>query len=112
MSRHRHEFGVGPEASFDDRRFAIQGSYTGGSDALKKTFASAPKYRVEACNEFCRRELDYNRGDDLLQIGQMDGTVISNWLTRRLPSELRPAAARRMNLWSYPTRTGDGEAQR
>jgi hypothetical protein len=111
MSRHRHEFGVGPEACFDERRFVIRGSYTGGSDALKKTFAHAPKYRIEACNEFCRRELDYDRGDDLLQIGQMDGTVITNWLTRRLPPELRPAAARRMNLWSYPPRSGDSEAR-
>jgi hypothetical protein len=104
MDRHRHEFGVGPEARFDEERFVIEGSYSGGSDALKKTFAGAPKYRAEACNSFCRRVLDYDRGDDLLQIGQMDSTVITNWLTRRLPPELRPAAARTMRVWSYPAR--------
>ena len=104
MARHRHEFGVGPEAQFDEERFVIRGSYGGGSDALKKTFDRAPKYRADACNSFCRHMLDYDRGDDLLQIGQMDSSVITNWLARRLPPELRPAAARTMRVWSYPPR--------
>jgi hypothetical protein len=104
MARHRHEFGVGPEAGFDAERFVITGSYTGGSDALKKTFASAPPYRVAACNDFCRAQLDYGRGDDFLQIGQVDATVVTNWITRRIPSDLRPALARRMKAWSYPER--------
>jgi hypothetical protein len=102
MAQHRHEFGVGPEATFDEERFVIRGSYTGGSDALKKTFGQAPKYRVDACNAFCERELDYGRGDDLLQIGQLDKAVIARWMGRRIPPELRPAAARQMKLWSYP----------
>jgi hypothetical protein len=102
MARHRHEFGVGPEAGFDADRFVITGSYTGGSDALKKTFESAPPYRDAACNEFCRAQLDYGRGDDFLQIGQLDATVVTNWLTRRIPAELRPALARQMKVWSYP----------
>jgi hypothetical protein len=100
--QHRHEFGVGPEARFDGERFVLAGSYTGGSDALKKVFDEAPRYRVDACNDFCRTELDYGRGDDFLQIGQMDATVITNWLTRRIPVELRPALARQMKLWKYP----------
>jgi hypothetical protein len=102
MAHHRHEFGVGPEAGFDEDRFVITGSYTGGSDALKKTFESAPAYREPACNAFCRAELDYGRGDDFLQIGQLDATVITNWITRRIPADLRPALARRMKVWSYP----------
>jgi hypothetical protein len=102
MARHRHEFGVGPEAGFDADRFVITGSYTGGSDALKKTFESAPAYRVAACNDFCRAELDYARGDDFLQIGQLDATVITNWLTRRIPADLRPTLARQMKVWTYP----------
>jgi hypothetical protein len=101
MARHRHEFGVGPDAGFDAERFVITGSYTGGSDALKKTFEDAPAYRVSACNDFCRAQLDYDRGDDFLQIGQLDATVITNWLTRRIPSNLRPALARQMKVWSY-----------
>jgi hypothetical protein len=106
MRDHAHEFGVGRDASFDAERFVIQGSYTGGSDALKKTFASAPKYRVEAANAFCAAELDYGRGDDFLQIGQLDGTIITRWLTERIPEELRPQAARKMKLWTYPTHAG------
>jgi hypothetical protein len=102
FAQHRHEFGVGPDAGFDGERFVLTGSYGGGSDALKKTFADAPRYRVEACNDFCHAQLDYARGDDFLQIGKMDATVITNWLTRRIPGELRPALARQMRLWTYP----------
>ena len=101
MAEHRHEFGVGPEAVFDAERFVIQGSYTGGSDALKKSFTSAAKYRAPAANAFCERELDYTRGDDFLQVGCFDATVITNWLTRRIPEGLRPQTARQMKLWTY-----------
>jgi len=101
MAGHRHEFGVGPEAGFDSERFVIQGSYTGGSDALKKTFDSAPKYRVAEANAFCDTQLDYRRGDDFLQIGAFDLTAVTNWLSRRVPDGLRPAAARQMKLWTY-----------
>jgi hypothetical protein len=110
VEQHRHEFGVGPEARFDAERFVIAGSYTGGSDALKKAFDGAPRYRVDACNAFCRAELDYARGDDFLQIGQMDTTVITNWLTRRIPTDLRPALARQMKLWTYPAAARAAEA--
>lgn len=103
MRDHAHEFGVGKDAVFDDDRFVIQGSYTGGSDALKKTFASAPKYRVEAANAFCEGQLDYGRGDDFLQIAQLDGAVFAAWLGERIPEDLRPQAARQMKLWTYPT---------
>lgn len=105
MKDHSHEFGVGRDASFDAERFVIQGSYTGGSDALKKSFDVAPKHRNAAANDYCQRELDYGRGDDFLQIMQLDGTVISNWLAQRIPEELRPQAARQMKLWTYPART-------
>jgi hypothetical protein len=104
MEQHRHEFGVGPEAGFDADRFVITGSYTGGSDALKKTFESAPPHREAACNAFCGAELDYGRGDDFLQIAQLDATVVTNWITRRIPADLRPALARKMKAWSYPER--------
>ncbi len=103
MERHRHEFGVGKDAGFDEARFVIEGSYTGGSDALKKTFADAPKYRLEEVNDFCARQLDYGRGDDFLQVGQLDLSVISNWLSRRIPEGFRPQATRQMKLWRYPS---------
>lgn len=71
MRHHRHVFGVGPEAGFDEDRFVITDAYTGGSDDLKKTYEAAPKHRDAQFNDFCARELDYDRGDDLLQIGQL-----------------------------------------
>jgi hypothetical protein len=102
LQQHRHEFGVGPEAVFDADRFVIQGSYTGGSEGLKRRFDDLPGYRVDTCNQFCRAQLDYDRGDDFLQIARLDHTVISNWLTRRIPAEFRPRLARQMKLWTYP----------
>lgn len=106
MTHHRHEFGVGPEAGFDEERFVIQGSYTGGSDALKKRFEDAPRHRKDAANEFCRRHLDYSRGDDFLQLGQFDTKVMVNWVQSRLPAPLRMQAARQMKLWTYPGARG------
>src|SRR4051812_9421476 len=63
MRDHRAVFGVGSDAGFDETRFVITDAYTGGSDALKKSFDVAPKHRDEQYNSFCERELDYVRGD-------------------------------------------------
>jgi hypothetical protein len=46
MRGHRAVFGVGAEAGFDEARFVITDAYTGGSDALKKSFEAAPKHRL------------------------------------------------------------------
>lgn len=70
MSRHRSVFGVGEDADFDPERFVITNAYTGGSDNLKKRYFEAPKYHDPAVNEWCRRELDYERGDDFLQLAR------------------------------------------
>jgi GNAT superfamily N-acetyltransferase len=82
MARHRHVFGVGPEAMFDEERSVILDSYTGGSDDLKKTFEAAPKHRKAPYNEMCRIGLDYDRGDDFLQIGQLNMEAAGRYLTR------------------------------
>jgi hypothetical protein len=111
MESHSHEFGTRKGVPFDAERFVIQGSYEGGSDALKKTFASAPKHRLAAVNDFCREQLDYGRGDDFLQIAQLDGAVISNWLALRIPEPLRPQAARQMKLWTYPGARDESETR-
>jgi hypothetical protein len=91
MARHRAVFGVGVEAGFDEERFVITDAYTGGSDALKKTFEVAPKYRNAIYNEFCARELDYGRGDDVLQIGRIDLAGARRYLLREVPSGSLPA---------------------
>lgn len=80
--RHRHVFGTGPEAEFDAESFILRNSYTGGSDNLKKSFADAPKYKDEAVNAMCRAQLDYDRGDDFLQIGRFTFSVARRYLTR------------------------------
>jgi hypothetical protein len=91
MSRHRAVFGVGQEAGFDEARFVITNAYTGGSDALKKTFEAAPKHRDEQYNAFCARELDYARGDDLLQLGRIDLAGARRYLQRDVPAGSLPA---------------------
>lgn len=85
MAAHRHVFGVGPEAGFDVDRFVITNAYTGGSDNLKKTFDVAPKHRKAEYNDFCAAELDYDRGDDLLQIGQLDLNAAQRYLLESVP---------------------------
>ncbi len=89
MARWRHVFGVGREAGFDEARFVITDAYTGGSDNLKKSFEDAPKHRNDVFNEMCRRELDYARGDDFLQLGQFTLHAAREHFTR-FRSEVSP----------------------
>lgn len=85
MAGHRDVFGVGPEAGFDEDRFIITDAYTGGSDDLKKTWEAAPKHRDDRFNSFCADRLDYARGDDVLQLGQMDLAAMRGYLAREVP---------------------------
>lgn len=87
MRRHRDAFGVGEEAVFDLERFVILNSYTGGSDHLKKTFEESAHHRDERFNEMCRRGLDYARGDDFLQLGQVNLFTLWRYLAHSLPRE-------------------------
>jgi hypothetical protein len=91
MREHRAVFGVGADAGFDEQRFVITDAYSGGSDALKKSYDVAPKHRDEQYNAFCARELDYDRGDDILQIGRIDLTGARRYLLREVPSGSLPA---------------------
>lgn len=85
MTHHRHVFGVGPEAGFDVERFVITNAYTGGSDSLKKSLAEASPHRDPVYQAFCAQELDYERGDDLLQIGQIDLAAARRYLMDAVP---------------------------
>ena len=91
MAHHRAVFGVGDEAGFDEARFVITDAYTGGSDALKKSFDSAPKHRNPQYEAFCARELDYTRGDDILQLGRIDLAGARRYLLREVPHGSLPA---------------------
>jgi hypothetical protein len=90
MQQHRGVFGVGAEAGFDESRFVITDAYTGGSDALKKTFDAAPKHRDPQYAEFCTRELNYDRGDDVLQIGRIDLAAARSYLLEQVPHRSLP----------------------
>ncbi|MDR6529825.1 hypothetical protein J2800_000549 [Caulobacter rhizosphaerae] len=85
MRHWRHAFGVGPEAGFDEERFVITDAYTGGSDNLKKTFDQAAKHRDPRYGELCRLQLDYGRGDDLLQLGRIDMRAAARYLAKVAP---------------------------
>jgi hypothetical protein len=107
MRLHRKVFGVGADAGFDEQRFVITNAYTGGSDALKKSYEAAPKHRDEQYNAFCARELDYDRGDDVLQIGRIDLTGARRYLLREvppgsLPALLAAAAVLTLQRWILP----------
>lgn len=86
MRDHRHVFGVGDDADFDETRFVITNAYTGGSDELKKTFDQAPKHRRQIYNSFCEEQLDYTRGDDVLQLGTIDLPAIRRYLQDSVPA--------------------------
>lgn len=87
MKKHRGVFGVGPDAHFDEKRFVIENSYTGGSDNLKKKFTEAPVHRNEVFNKFCQAQLNYDRGDDILQIGKINTEIIHEYMMRDVPSK-------------------------
>ena len=91
MARHRAVFGVGEEAGFDEARFVITNAYTGGSDALKKSHETTPKHRDAQYNAFCARELDYVRGDDVLQLGRIDLAGARRYLLSEVPHGSLPA---------------------
>jgi hypothetical protein len=90
MRLHRNVFGVGHEAGFDESRFVITDAYTGGSDPLKKTFDEAPKHRDPQYSDFCARELNYDRGDDVLQIGRIDLAAARSYLFEQVPHRSLP----------------------
>ena len=86
MEYHRDVFGVGPEATFDEDRFVIENSYTGGSDHLKKKFEDCTMHRVPIYNDYCKQELNYERGDDFLQLGKTDLQTVFQYVFRSLPA--------------------------
>jgi hypothetical protein len=85
MAQHRAVFGVGPEAGFDEDRFVITNAYTGGSDGLKKPLSDCAPHRDPVYARFCAQALNYDRGDDLLQIGVADLPAAFAYLKKSVP---------------------------
>jgi hypothetical protein len=52
---------------------------------LKKTFEIAAKHRDKDYNQFCQDQLDYQRGDDVLQIGMIDMASGKRYLLKSVP---------------------------
>lgn len=70
VREYSHEFGMDRQAEFDPQSFVIRGSCRGPSEALRADYRHSAKYRIHRCNKFCERALDYERGDELLQVGR------------------------------------------
>ena len=81
------------DAGFDLDRQVITDAYTGGSDNLKKTFAVAAKHRKDGYNAYCEDQLDYARGDDVLQVGAIDLAAGQRFLSRSVPRSALPQLA-------------------
>jgi hypothetical protein len=96
MRKHRNVFGVGPDAGFDEDHFVITNAYTGGSDNLKKSFTDAPKHRDDRANDLCRTQLDYDRGDDFLQVACFDQAAALRYLLREVPRNSLPGLLYRL----------------
>ncbi len=69
FANYRDEFGTGPDAVFNQNNFVIEASCRGPSEILRVDFDRAARYIARNCNEFCIKTLNYERGDELLQIG-------------------------------------------
>ena len=91
MRNHRGVFGVGDDAWFEEDGFVIRNAYTGGSDAMKKSLDEAAPHRDDYVNTYCAGLLDYTRGDDVLQVGQMDMPTARAYFMRDVPRESRKA---------------------
>lgn len=84
LRRDRHEFGCSRAATFDAETFVVVGSNQpsgGGASAFIKT-DPVSRYRNEACNDFCSDVLDFERGDELFQVGRAD-FVRGMWKSRK-----------------------------
>lgn len=84
LARHRHEFGCSRGATFDPDSFVVAGSNQesgGGASAFIKS-DPVSRYRDPACNEFCERLLDFERGDELFQVGRAD-LIRGLWASRK-----------------------------
>jgi hypothetical protein len=104
MKDHRSAFGVSVDAPFDEVRQIIADAYRGGSDELQKTFEEAPKHRVQAANDFCRKWLNYERGDDFLQLGRCTLWSTLHFLRGKLPEgSLIQMAYRALVLVAFAT---------
>ena len=70
MASYLEEFNMRTRPKIDDR-FVIRGfrQMADGTMLIPDTADTVPRHRKDAYNEFCLTNLDYRRGDDILQVG-------------------------------------------
>jgi hypothetical protein len=87
VTQHGHEIGIAKNTWLDKEHFIIRGSSLGASRELMHDYEHTAKYRVKACNEFCRHHLRYDRGDEFIQVGRVDLPALwisAWWFLRKL----------------------------
>jgi len=90
LARYRDEFGCSAQAVFDPRTFVVMGSNDPDTGGAYQFIREDPvsRYKREACNRFCARQLRYNRGDELFQVARFN-------LVKGLVESLARASGRR-----------------
>ncbi|MCR9162986.1 MAG: hypothetical protein ACE37F_14805 [Nannocystaceae bacterium] len=94
LERDRHEFGCSRAAVFDPKTFVVKGSNQvdgGGASAFIKT-DPVSRYRNPDCNAFCAATLNFERGDELFQVGRAD-FLRGMWKSRRTKRRVSKSGA-------------------
>jgi hypothetical protein len=76
MASYLKEFNMRARPKIDER-FVIEGfrQMADGTTLIPDTADTVPKHRKGVYNEFCLSNIDYRRGDDILQVGRMGITT-------------------------------------
>jgi 1-acyl-sn-glycerol-3-phosphate acyltransferase len=99
----RHEFGCSRSARFDPNTFVVHGSNDPSEGGAWQFIKDDPvsRYRVDACNTFCREVLDFASGDELFQVGRAD-LLRGLWQSRA--SKRAPGSTDRGGQGTFPRR--------
>ncbi len=80
----------------DNQRAEYDAAIVRASERLKKEFDEATKHRNERYNELCKAQLDYERGDDFIQLGRITLRAFWHFLARSVPKRSGAAVMLRM----------------
>jgi hypothetical protein len=107
VGAHRHEFGCSRSARLDPVTFVVHGSNDPAEGGAFQFIKDDPvsRYRVDACNAYCRGVLDFSKGDELFQVGRAD-LLAGLWKTRGVrrasSSNKRPGSTYRVGRNPFP----------
>ncbi len=106
LTYYRHEFGCAESAEFDPETFVVRGSNDPEEGGAWQFIREDPvsRYKREECNEFCRKHLRYNEGDEMFQVARVD--IISGTLGILKRLGTRKRAAKRAEAASVPAMGG------